>query len=211
MEDTENSQRLVDSQQGREGTPRRGFPFLSFWDGSKADYFKYFDDEEASQFRRYASCLLMQWIFNVLCNVGNFALALSITLHPRCLNGRFSWSTVHTSINLVVLCISLMLGIVGIQRGSPSKLFQSCAGHLLLGAYELLLFARDLCIISFSTEKDQLYIYFRGGQFHRDLFTGVCATAGISCLVSLLNGKRLADAGTYAGGTTHRVPTNVQH
>ncbi|PFH36601.1 hypothetical protein BESB_047930 [Besnoitia besnoiti] len=190
----ESSERLVespddDSIPGVKGASGSGFSAL--WDFPARSYAKYFDEEETKQFRQCSSCLMLQWVLNVLCNVGNFALALAITLHPKCLDGRFSWSTVHTSINLLVLTVSMSLGIAGLRHGSPSKLFQACAGHLLLSAYELLLFARDLCIISFSTERDQIYVYFRGGESHRALFTGVCATAGVSCLLSIVNAYKL--------------------
>ncbi|KEP62210.1 UNVERIFIED_CONTAM: hypothetical protein HHA_264600 [Hammondia hammondi] len=179
---------------GRSGTPdgsNSQSKASSSWDVSKRWYFKLFDEEEAALFQSSVKFLALQWVLNIICNVGNFALALVITIHPACLHGHFSWTTVHTSINLVVLCVSMLLGIVGIRQGSTAKLFQSCAGHLLLSTYELLLFIRDLCIICFSMEQDRLYVYFRGGAFQRSLFIGVCSTAGVSCFISLLNAYKL--------------------
>ncbi|CBZ50981.1 conserved hypothetical protein [Neospora caninum Liverpool] len=191
----ESLQGLVDSPDGGRSSATSESNLASksslFWDVCTTRYSKLFDEEEAKHFQSSATCLMLQWVLNILCNVGNFTLAFIINIHPECLHGQFSWTTVHTSINLVVLSVSLLLGVAGIRQGSSAKLFQSCAGHLLLSTYELLLCVRDLCIICFSMEQDRLYVYFRGGAFQRSLFAGVCATAGVSCFISLLNAYKL--------------------
>lgn len=156
----------------------------------KHSFLQYFDSEGRAQVLRTLRCLYILWFFNVAATVASFALAMTITFHPLALNGAFNWRAVHASGNVILIALAVGLGLAGAHKGSTSLLYQSCVAHVLLSISSLLPFFGNLSILLLVSGEA------RAGQsvargFHRQLFTALCGTGGVSSVVSLMCGESI--------------------
>lgn len=154
----------------------------------KHSFLRYFDAEGRAQVLRTLRCLYILWFLNVASTVASCALALTITFHPLALNGTFNWRVAHACANLVLLALAVGLGIAGAHKGSTNMLYQSCIMHVLLSISSLLPFFGNLSILMLGGGGPSTAQAI-GRGFHRQLFTALCATGGVSAVVSLMCGK----------------------
>lgn len=154
----------------------------------KHTFLQYFDSEGRAQVLRTLRCLYIMWFFNVAATVASFGLGMTITFHPLALNGAFNWRVVHVGVNVLLIGVAIGLGLAGAHKGSTSLLYQSCVAHILLSISSLVPFFGNLSILLLvSGEGGAAHSVARG--FHRQLFTALCGTGGVSAVVSLMCGK----------------------
>lgn len=151
-------------------------------------FLKYFDSEGKEQVLRTLRCLYILWFFNVAATAASFALAMTITFHPLVLKGAFNWRVVHVGVNMVLIALAVGLGLAGAHKGSTSLLYQSCVAHILLSLSSLVPFFANLSIL-LLVSGDTCGGSPVSSRLQRQLLTALCATGGLSAVVSLMCGE----------------------